>query len=386
MTHFFFNMAFRPLFLLAALYAPLIVGLWIGFLYGGPDFFLEIANPIMWHSHEMLYGFVAAGIGGFMFTAVANWTGRAPVQGLTLLTMCLLWIAGRVVMIVGGQLPLPIVTLIDISYLLMVAVVLGRELYLAGNKRNYILLGCVLLLLLSNIIYHLEIMGIVPPGQWGNRAGIGTVLLLLSIVGGRITPAFSRNWLNRVKPGALLPAESNRFDVMVLVMMLSIIPLWTLFPWSHITGYAFIGVGVLQAVRVLRWRGWAVIGEPLLLILHIGYSWISVGMVLSGAGILFGFPASAGLHALTTGAITTMILAVAARAGMGHSGREVESNQLLNLIFISITMTSVLRIMAAFSMSQFTIQLSGYLWILTFILFLVAMAPILLAPPRENLL
>jgi uncharacterized protein involved in response to NO len=308
------------------------------------------------------------------------------VQGLPLITLCVLWLAGRVALLSYGFLSVYLIAVIDLSYLMLVVILLGRELYLGGNKRNYIILGCILLLLAFNAVYHLEIVGVLSQQQWGIRGGISSVILLLSIVGGRITPAFSRNWLMREKPNAPLPAEMNRYDALVLVMTALIIPCWTLLPTSMLTGLLCLAVGVMQAVRVSRWRGLAVREEPLLFIMHVGYSWIAVGLLLLGVTVLMSLPASAGVHALTTGAITTMILAVAARAGMGHSGRVLESGLLLNLVFVTITVTAVVRVITAFYPVPFMIELSGALWIAAFLLYLVAMTPILLTPPKKVVL
>lgn len=384
MNHFFFSIAFRPLFLLAGLYAPLIILLWLLHLYWQPFLNLAEQNPVMWHSHEMLYGFVAAGIGGFLFTAVANWTGRPPIHGMTLIALCALWGIGRLVMLFGNDLPAIVTIIGDLSYLMLVVAVLWRELYLAGNRRNYIILGCVGLLLVFNLIYHLEVRNVIPPEQWSIRGAIGTVVLLISIVGGRIVPAFTRNWLMLVKPGSATPTEMNRYDISVVLMTLLVIPLWVALPDHRITGASILLCGIMHGVRVSRWKGLATVGEPLLFILHLAYVWIPVGFILLGAGMLFGFGSNAGVHALTVGAITCMIMAVGARAGKGHSGRPLESDLLLNLAFLFITLTTVLRIVATFVYFENLIQLTGLFWIGGFSLYLMSMAKILLTPGPDK--
>lgn len=384
MNHFFFSMAFRPLFLLAGLYAPLIILLWLMHLFWQPFLKLAELNPVMWHSHEMLYGFVAAGIGGFVFTAVANWTGRAPVHGMTLIALCSLWIIGRLVMLFGNVLP-PIITIVgDLSYLMLMVAVLWRELYLAGNRRNYIILGCVGLLLVFNVVYHLEVRNVIPAEQWSIRGAIGTVVLLISIVGGRIVPAFTRNWLMLVKPGSATPTEMNRYDTSVVLMTLFVIPLWVIMPDNPITAASILLCGLMHGVRVSRWKGLATLSEPLLFILHLAYAWIPVGFILLGAGQLLGFGSNAGVHALTVGAITSMIMAVAARAGKGHSGRALESDLLLNLAFLLFTLTAVLRIVAALVYFENLMLLTGLFWIGGFALYLMSMGKILLTPGPDK--
>jgi uncharacterized protein involved in response to NO len=384
MKHYFFSMAFRPLFLLAGLYAPTIVLLWLLHMYWQPFLTLAEQNPVMWHSHEMLYGFVAAGIGGFLFTAVANWTGRVPVQGMTLIALCVLWIVGRMVMLLGGDIPATIVVAGDLSYLILVVAVFWRELYLAGNRRNYILLGCVVLLLIFNLLYHLEVRNIIPTEQWSIRGAVATVLLLITIIGGRILPAFTKNWLMLFKPGAEMPTEMNRFDTSVILMTLLVIPFWAVIPDSPITGAIMLLCGLMHGVRLGRWKGLSTLGEPLLFILHLAYSWIPVGFILLGAGVLFAYPSTAGVHALTVGAISSMIMAVAARAGKGHSGRALESDLLLNLAFLLITMTAILRVVAALTYLENLMEVTGLFWVGGFALYLMSMAKILLGPAVED--
>jgi len=353
-------------------------------MYWQPFLNLAEQNPMMWHSHEMLYGFVAAGIGGFLFTAVANWTGRPQVHGITLITLCLLWLVGRFVMLFGGDLPVAVTVTGDLSYLILVVAVLWRELYLAGNRRNYIVLGCIGLLLVFNVIYHLEVRNIIAPEQWSVRGGIGTVVLLITIIGGRIVPAFTRNWLMLNRPGSATPTEMNRFDTAVVLMTLLVIPFWVVVPDYQITAAIIVLCGVMHAVRISRWKGISTLGEPLLFILHLAYSWIPAGFMLLGAGLLFEFPANAGIHALTVGAITSMIMAVAARAGKGHSGRALESDLLLNLAFLFITFAAVLRIVAALIYLENLMQLTGLFWIGGFAFYLMSMAKILLRPANND--
>jgi uncharacterized protein involved in response to NO len=384
MNHFFFSIAFRPLFLLAGLYAPLIILLWLLHMYWQPFLHLAEQNAVMWHSHEMLYGFVAAAVGGFLFTAVANWTGRAPVHGTPLIALCVLWILGRYVMLFGGDLPAIVTITGDLSYLVLVVALLWRELYLAGNRRNYIVLGCIGLLLLFNLLYHLEVRNMIPLEQWSIRGAIGTVVLLITIIGGRIVPAFTRNWLMLAKPGSATPTEMNRYDTSVVFMTLLVIPIWVVLPNSQIAGTIILLCGVMQGVRLSRWKGFSTLGEPLLFILHLAYSWIPVGFILLGAGLLFGLPSSAGVHALTVGAIASMIMAVAARAGKGHSGRALESDLLLNLSFMCITLTAILRIVAALVYVENLMQLTGLFWISGFVFYLMSMAKILLSQAPAN--
>lgn len=380
MDNFFFSIAFRPLFLLAALYAPVSLLIWLLQLYGAFGFDFGIYNPLFWHSHELIYGFTAAGIGGFVFTAVANWTGRKPLGGAPLIALCLLWLLGRVAMLSGSWLNPLVVMLMDVSFLVLMAFFLWRELYAGKNARNYVVLALVCLLLTFNIVFHLEMLGIITHGQWGIRGAILTVILLVSLIGGRIIPAFTRNWLVQNRPDGGLPVQTNRFDFAVLLFTVISLLLWALFPAHVVTGIFLVVTGVMHGVRLSRWRGLATVSEPLLFILHVAYFWIAPGFILMGIAVLVQIPTSAGIHALTTGTITTMIIAVAARAGRGHSGRELKSDVMLNLVFILFTTATLVRVVASLTGSVFQIQISGALWVVAFMLYIVAMAPILLKP------
>lgn len=377
-----FSGAFRPLFLLAGLYAPLALLLWLGFLFGFLSLPAQSVNPLLWHSHEMIYGFVAAAMGGFAFTAVANWTGRSPVQGTPLLGLCVLWLLGRIVMIAAE--PGWLAMVVDLSYLLLVIIMLLRELYLGNNRRNYIVAAILSLLCFFNVIYHLEMNGVLASSGASMRGAIITVMLMISLIGGRIIPAFSRNWLQARGEQGSLPANFDRLDVASLAGTVLVLLSFVLSPFAVITGIVLIAAALLHGLRLGRWQTRKIAGEPLLLVLHVAYAWIPVGLLLLAASSFQLLAPAVGLHALTIGAISTMIMAVAIRAGKGHSGRALASDTSTNLSFILITAAAVTRVCSSLLEFDWLLWLSGLLWLLAFVVFVVVAAPILLMPPVNN--
>ena len=377
-----FSGAFRPLFLVAGLYAPLALLLWLGYLFGYMTLPAQSVNPLLWHSHEMIYGFVAAATGGFAFTAVANWTGRTPVQGTPLVSLCLLWMLGRFAMTLlepGWQ-----AMAMDLSYLALVIIILVRELHLGQNRRNYIIAAMFSLLFVFNVIYHLEINGAMTASGGSMRGAIITVILLVSLIGGRIIPAFSGNWLKARNEKGSLPAAFGRLDRASLICTVLVLASFVLFPYSGISGTVLIIAALLHAARLGRWQTGKIASEPLLLVLHIAYAWIPIGFLLLAASSFLSVSPSAGLHALTIGAISTMIMAVAIRAGKGHSGRALTSDAKINLSFILITLTAMTRVSSSLLTWDWLMPLSGLFWLLAFLVFIMVAVPILVMPPTGH--
>ena len=380
-----FSGAFRPLFLLAGLYAPLALLLWLGYFFGGLTLPAQRINPFLWHSHEMVFGFVAAATGGFVFTAVANWTGRPPLKGTSLLILCSLWLLGRFAML--SLEPGWWAMLLDLTYLLLVIVLLVRELHLGQNRRNYIVAVVFSLLCLFNVIYHLELSGnfndIISSGA-SMRGAILSVVLMLALIGGRIIPAFSGNWLRARAVKGPLPASFGRLDIACLLStvlaLLSFVP----YPFTTATGAVLIVTALLHCLRLARWRTLKIAAEPLLLVLHVAYGWIPIGLLLLAASSFQLITPSAGIHALTIGAIATMIMAVAIRAGKGHSGRPLTSDIWINSCFILISLAAALRVVSSFIASNSLITISALAWLLAFGIFLVVAFPILVFPPSEH--
>ncbi|HWB49513.1 MAG TPA: NnrS family protein [Stellaceae bacterium] len=337
---------FRPFFLGSAVWAVIGVPLWLGAYMSGLVLPTGLA-PAVWHGHEMIFGFASATVAGFLLTAIPNWTGRLPLQGGPLGALVLVWAIGRVAVLLSAVTGAPIAAIADLSFPAAFLAVVAREIVAGRNWRNLPVLGALSLLLIGNLLVHLEALGIADTAALGNRLGLVTLILLISLVGGRIIPSFTRNWLVKNRPAVPPPVSQGWFDVAALVITAIALLGWAIAPDDPATSGAVIIAGIAVALRLSRWRGSRTAAEPLLLILHIGYGWLALGLLLLGAnGLADLLPATAALHALTVGAVGTMTLAVMTRATLGHTGRPLSAGPATKAIYGLVTIAAVLRILS----------------------------------------
>jgi len=379
-----FRQGFRPFFLGAAVWVALAVGIWLLVMSGGAAL-PTVFGPRQWHAHEMIFGFAAAAATGFLLTAVPNWTGRMPLQGLPLIILFSIWILGRIAMMASAPLGGFFAAVIDLSFLALLFAVVLREVTAGRNWRNLPVVSAIALLLAANLLTHLEATGVRPNDPVGERLGVAVFVLLISLIGGRIIPSFTRNWL--VKHGSTtLPVPFNRFDIGCLALVAASLGLWVAVPEAQITGFGLIMAGAVSVVRLVRWTGWLMLSEPLLWILHLGYAWLAFGLLLLGGSVLApaAVPNQAGLHALTAGAMGTMILAVMTRATLAHTGRALSAGPSTVAIYGLVSAAAITRVLAPFLPGSYVELLwsSGGLWILAFALFVVRYAPMLLTDNR----
>lgn len=376
----FLRGGFRPFFLGGAAWALVAIALWLLALATGqsPS---PLADALSWHRHEMLFGFVGAIIAGFLLTAVPNWTGRLPVAGGPLALLFGWWLAGRIAMLVPGLSP-TLVAVIDGSFYLGLAAIMAREVVLAGN-RNLPVVGLVALLGVADLSDHAAIAGRIADPAVAVRWAIVLVVVLISLIGGRIIPSFTRNWLQRNRPNSTFPTQPGRFDMLAIAVTALALGCWAIVPDARWPGGLLATATILQAIRLVRWRGLRCARDPLVFILHVGYAWVPVGLALL-AGVASGaaIPQSAAVHALTTGAMATMILAVMTRASLGHTGRELRAGGRTFAIYVVITIAAVLRVAASLGVGDYRLLMhgSGLFWIAAFGLFLLAYGPILFGP------
>jgi uncharacterized protein involved in response to NO len=373
--------AFRPFFLAAALWSVIALLVWIVCLQTGailPSRF----DPLTWHIHEMLFGFVPATIAGFLLTAIATWTGRRPIQGILLAALIGLWLLGRVAVLLSGWLPIWLSAAVDVSFLLLLSATAANEIIVSRNWRNVAMPLPVLALAVANLLMHLEMAGAgVPPGL-GWRFGLAAIMILISVIGGRIVPAFTRNWLAN-RRSQHVPAAHGWVDGISLGLLHAGLIGWAFAPGFQPVGILLIFAALANCVRLLRWQGVHTAPEPLLAILHVGYLWLIGGATLLGASELTGLvPLSAAVHAMTAGAIGTMILAVMTRVSLGHTGRPLHADRVTTLIYLLVTAAAATRVGAAFAATSYMslLELSAALWILAFCLFILHYAPFLVLP------
>ncbi len=353
---------FRPFFLGAALFALVAIPLWT-WIYASAPQGLAAFDAFAWHRHEMLFGYLAAVVGGFLFTAIPNWTGRLPLRGGGLGALFLLWIAGRLMVAFW---PLTVVAaIVDCAFLVTIAGLAWREVVAGRNWRNAPICALVSLLALANILSWL------PAYQdFGWRLAMAVAALLIGLVGGRVTPSFTRNWL--VKRGATaLPVPFGLYDKICLLLLLVAVAAWSFASDSPVPGVLLLVAGVAHLVRLARWRGWLTVAEPLLLVLHIGYLWLAAALVLMGLAALGVGDQSASLHALGAGAIGTMTMAVMARAVLGHTGRALVASPAMTVMFVAVVLSALVRVLAPILPMPYdtAITMAALLWVCAYGLF-----------------
>ena len=314
-----FERGFRPFFFGALVFAAVALPVWLGLLALGwtlPSYL----SPRDWHVHEMLFGYVAAVLAGFLLTAIPNWTGRLPVAGRPLALLAALWLAGRIAMAISNVAPI-VGAVIDAGFLIVLAAVAWREI-IASKKTRQIPI-CVLLTLfaLANVGFHLAALGDIDRAL-AERLAMAAIAFLISLIGGRIVPSFTRNWMAQTGMTAM-PSPFSHIDKAALIATAVALISWVAVPEHTATAVLLAISGIVVSLRLARWRGWTTTKEPLVLILHIGYAWLPIWMALSAAHIFLPdlIDTSTALHALTAGAIATMTVAVMTRATLGHSGR-----------------------------------------------------------------
>ena len=374
------SFGFRPFFLAGAAWAALAIGLWLPALTG----YLTLPtafSPIDWHVHEMVYGFVPAIVAGFLLTAVPNWTGRLPVTGTPLLVLFAIWVAGRLAILTSGYIGMPVAAVIDLAFLVTLIAVMAREIIAGNNLHNLKVLAGVVLLLAGNATFHAQALLGMGHGE-GGRLGIAATVLLITLIGGRIIPSFTRNWLSRQAPGRL-PVPFSRFDAAVMAASGVALLSWVLAPQSTFTAVLAAVAGLANGVRLSRWAGERTAGEPLVLVLHIAYAFVPLGFLLlalaiAAPGVL---AVSGALHGWTAGAIGLMTLAVMTRASLGHTGRNLKATPPILMIYGGAIVAALARIAAAFGIaSGFTLHLSACAWVVAFGGFVVVYGPMLLRP------
>ncbi len=376
----FLSFGFRPFFLMAGFSAAVLVPVWLylfthgGDLAGGMD-------PLRWHIHEMLFGYLAAVITGFLLTAIPNWTGRLPISGMPLLMLALAWLLGRVVML-APVMPVTAAT-VDSVFLLAVAGLVSREVIAGKNWRNAPVCLIVSLLAASNIAFHIETLGVFS-GDYAVRAALALIVMLNALIGGRIVPSFTTNWLIKSGRGER-PVPFNQFDKVLLVATAAGLGIWVVVPQSQEAGAILLLVAFGHLVRLVRWKGWATASSAIVLVLHVAYLWIPIGFALLGLQTLvpdLGVAPSAGIHALTAGLMGLMPLAVMSRATLGHTGRDLAAGSFGAGMYLAVFLAAVFRVFAPLVPGAYDILLSvaGLLWIIGFLMFFSRYGKMLIMP------
>jgi uncharacterized protein involved in response to NO len=385
-----FTYAFRSLFLLATLYAIAVVPLWAAAWLGYLPMPTSLGSPTWWHAHEMIYGFAGAAIGGFALTAVAMWTKRPPVAGAPLMILSALWVSARILLVLPSSALLAPAIAADLGYGVLLFVLMSREVISARSQRNYKVLAILGLLPLTNAVFFL---GMTRNASWTMTAlfaGLWLLVMLMNLIGGRVIPGFTRNWLKRQlaeqrREPATLPPVFDRFDLLTTWFMVAFAILHLLEAPSRWTAVVGLITSVLLFIRITRWQGIHTGSEPLVWVLHVGFSWLPVGFLLLASAKVGLLPQTAGVHALTSGAITTMIIAIAGRAALGHTGRALESHPVLTAAYVLITVAAICRVAATIGPgARALLAVSAVAWFLGFVCFAWRYVPILTQPRAQS--
>ncbi|MEP6888308.1 MAG: NnrS family protein [Nitrospirales bacterium] len=379
----FFSYGFRPFFLGAAIFSGVEVPAWILLFVGGGDPAFLYA-PRDWHVHEMLFGFLPAVITGFLLTAIPNWTERAPVRGMPLMLVWTLWLAGRLVIAMPWFTPL-VSAIVDGAFLVVVAAIVWREIAASGSWSLGPMGGLISLYAGANILFHaLALRGAAT--DLPERTALALVMVLLALIGGRVTPNLTRNFM--VQEGMTKhPAPFSYFDGVSVVLVSVAAVAWTVQPQTMAIGWTLMAAGLTNLARLLRWRGWVIWREPLVLILHLGYGWLVMSLLALGGSILgLGMNSANAVHVLTAGAVGVMTLAVMTRASLGHTGRPLHASSMTVVIYILINLGAMLRVSvpSADSPTNIMLGLSAVAWSGAYLLFAVVYGPLLIRPSTDE--
>ena len=375
--------AFRPFFLLNGIFAILIVSVWVMSLHGA----IPLLVTPMWHSHEMLIGFALAAVAGFSLTAVANWTGRPALHGAPLAWLLMSWLAGRLAMLLSGWLPANLVFLLDMLFPALLCVLLSREIIGGRSQRNYPLIAITAVLVFLNMLYH---FGTSQLMVGGDRLAIYllilTVLLLVTIIAGRIVPSFTGNWL-RTQGHDQLPVNSDWVNRTALFLTVLVGLAAGFAPTHPMTGVLAFAAALTHGLRLARWKGFSTTSNPLLFVLHAAYAWIPFGYFLLGcANFGWFFSTTAALHALTMGAISSIILAVTTRVALGHTGRPLQAARATVMAYWIFMLAGLTRVLGPLTGKNYLliVDLSALGWILAFAIFTWVYWPILSQPKMDS--
>lgn len=371
---------FRPFFLGSAAWAAMALSLWVLAL-SGKIALASAFDALAWHRHEMLFGFVGAAIAGFQLTAIPNWTGRFPVNGPPLAALFCLWFAGRIAVLFSGLAPL-LAAVIDSSFFVVLAAAAAPEV-IAAKGRSMATIFLMLLLATASLLDHWAAAGGPVEAELPFKLAIAIVTLMMAMVGGRIIPSFTRNWMAKQRIVDGQPGQPGRFDLAANIVSIAALLGWLAGPEGLLTASLLGAAALLQAARLARWKGWKAARDPLVVVLHLGYAWIPAGLGLLAISQLGqGFPRSAAVHALTAGAMGTLILAVVTRSSLSMTARKLEAGPATILIYALVTLGAALRLAAATSLVKYQlgIEAAAIAWGSAFLLFVFAYGPILFAP------
>jgi uncharacterized protein involved in response to NO len=381
-TFALFAYGFRPFFFATGGYAllSLIAWLWIYTTGVQP---LPNQPAQLWHGHEMLYGFVGAAIAGFLLTAVPSWTGARGFAGAPLILLAALWLIGRLAFAAAAVLPLSLVAVCELAFIPALGGLLARPLLRVRNRNSPMLLVLAGIWLTDVVFLYALMRDDVPLARTTLLVAIDIVLLLVTVIGGRIVPAFTASAL-RARGRASDVRSSRWTDGIVMGAMIAVVFVDIIAPWHWVAGGIAAVAAIAHVWRLIGWRSWRTLDEPLVWSLHLAYAWLPVGLAMKALYLAGNVEwAAHWLHALTIGVAAAMILAVMTRASLGHTGRPLLASRLIGSAYTLLSLAAVMRVFApplAPGVYRWSVMVAGTLWICAFGIFIVVYTPILLRP------
>ena len=364
------RLGFRPFYLGATAVALLAIPVWILMFLGRTEW-VPVVPPLLWHAHEMLFGFAAAVIVGFLMTGVKAWTGLQTPRGATLGWLVAIWLAARIAGLAGSY---PVYAALDVLLLPAVAVILARLLLRAGNRRNLPLISLLGFLTLANLMFHLAVLGYVAIDPVRPLyAALALIVLIECVMGGRVIPAFTMNAI----AGLRLKADPRLEKATAVASVLALL-LWVFMPNAPLGAPLLALAAVLQLLRLLSWKPWRTRGKPILWVLHLAYAWIPFGFLLLAMNLMGWIPVSAGIHALAIGATGGLIIGMVTRTARGHTGRPLQASPVEVAAYSLVFLAAVLRVLVPLIAPQYLVMAviaAGSAWSLAFALYLARYTP-----------
>jgi uncharacterized protein involved in response to NO len=377
--------AFRPFFLAGAVQAVLVIGLW-GAAFPLVALIDSPLAPGAWHAHELLFGYVPAVQAGFLLTALPHWTGRRAVGRVTVALLLALWIAGRLA--AAGLLGLgpAAVAVVAIAFPAVLAALVTREVVAARSFANAPATVSLVVLVAAQILFHAELAA-GHAGDAGARLALAGVTAQMMLLGGRIVPAFTRDWMAETGRGPL-PAPFGRFDAVAVAVGLAALVAWLVLPVAGpaapLVGTVLLAAGVLLLVRQARWTPIRTLAEPLVWVLHVGAAMLPLGLLVGGAATLAERPdlAAAVTHLWAIGGIGLMTLALMTRVSLGHTGRPLRAVGGSSAVYLALAAAAAARVASVIAPQWLLplLPLAGLLWIAGYAGFLVLYGPMLVRP------
>lgn len=377
-----FGYGFRPFFLAAGWYALIAIAIWASLYSLGISPFGSLP-PYLWHGHEMLFGFVTAAIAGFMLTAVPSWTGERGFAGRPLVVLTIIWLIGRLAVGAASWIPLPLLAIAELAFLPALAVTLAPSLLRSANRNRPLLLVLLVLWLIDVTFVYALWNGDAGLAGTALRTALNVVLLLITVIGGRIVPSFTASALR--KRGIDVDVRVRRnIERSVIAGMIILVAADLLVPAHWVTAFIAAAVAAVHGWRMLGWRSMRTIAEPIVWVLHAAYAWLPIGLALKAIYLLTGAGwAAHWMHALSVGAAATMILAVMTRAALGHTGRPLSVGRSIAASYVLLVAAATVRVFGPVLLPlpyHWTVVIASLLWTAAFLIFALVYTPILIGP------